>query len=211
MANYGLPVDMFSSGAVGERRLKTELNDRMTLTGNNLDRLAVQNLDYRDDTVARGLAFYVDYEQAAIASGAKTYAVITTPSDKYVALIDREVLTDQERLFYRVFGSFTGGTLGATIPVKNLRTDSPFTSDVIANVSTAPATIDQTSIISTVPVFGSVGAGNRASGGIGADALFRLFAPNSTVLFEWENNSADPIYCKTMLAWFELPESAILP
>lgn len=180
------------------------------LQGNNLNRFAVQNLDYRDDVVAQGVAFYIDYEQVAIASAAKTYATVTTPIDRYVALIDREVVTDQERLFFKSYSSFTGGTTGASIPVGNLRTNSPFATGVIASEITTPTTIDLNSIISNVPVFGEVGAGNRASGGISADALFRLIAPNTTLLFEWDNQSASDIYCKTMLAWFELPESAII-
>ena len=204
------PSDLLNSAVEGERRVKIEIDQRLVAQGNNLDRLYVQNLNYRDDVVAQGITFYIDYAQTSIASGTKTYATITTPSDKYVALIDREVLTDKERLFFKSYSSYTGGTIGAAIPIGNLRTDSPFSTGVTANVLSTPTTIDQTSLISNVPVFGALGNGNRASGGISADALFRLIAPNTTLLFEWENLSADAIYCKTMLAWFELPESAII-
>lgn len=194
---------------MNDKYLQTKTN-KAIIEGNNLNRLATQSLDYRDDIIAQGLAFYVDYEQLSIASGAKTYAQVTTPSDKYVALIDRELITDQERLFYKVYTSYDPVTLGVSIPIGNLRSDSAFTTGTTVNVCSTPASIDTSSIISNVPVFGAVGAGNRASGGISADALFRLVAPNTTVLYEWENQSNDPIYCKTMLAWFELPESAIM-
>lgn len=180
------------------------------IQGNNLNRLTVQNLNYRDDVVAQGITFYIDYEQLSIASSAKTYATVTTPVDKYVALIDREVLTDKERLFFKSYTGFTGGATGASIPIGNLRTNSPFSTAVIANELSTPTTIDQSTIISNVPVFGVVGSGNRSSGGISSDALFRLIAPNTTLLFEWDNQSSTATYCKTMLAWFELPESAII-
>ena len=35
-------------------------------------------------------------------------------------------------------------------------------------------------------------------------------APNSRLLFEWENKSADPIYVSTMLAWLEIPADTII-
>ncbi len=190
--------------------LSSWFNSKLTAKGNNLDRLYVQNLNYRDDIVAQGGAFYIDYHQTAIAAATKTYVQVHTPIDRYVALIDRELVTDKERAFYRVFTTYGSVTEGASIPVKSLRSNSPFTSGLTAFECTAPATIDQTSIVSNVAIFGSVGAGNRASGGINARGLFRLFQPNTTLLFEYENASVDPVYFSSMFAWFELPESAIL-
>ena len=68
------PSDLLSSAVEGERRVKMEIDPRLVAQGNNLDRLYVQNLNYRDDVVAQGITFYVDYAQTSIASGAKNDA-----------------------------------------------------------------------------------------------------------------------------------------
>lgn len=204
------PSDLLSSAVEGERRVKTEINPRLIAQGNNLDRLYVQNLDYRDDIIARGLGFFVDYHQTAVPANSKTYAQLTTPSDFYMAIIDREIITDKERAFYRVYGDYSAVTETTPIQISNLRTNSPFTTGATAFKCTTPTTINQASIISNVPIFGAPGSGNRSSGGINASGLFRLIEPDTTILFEWENATNSAMYIETQIAWFELPESAII-
>lgn len=206
----GIPSDVLSSEVIGERGVKVDQNPRLILKGNNFDRLGVQSLDYRDDTISRGFAQYLDYEQLSIDVGAKTYVEVTTPVGFYIALIDREVLTDKERLFYKVYTDYSAVTTGTQLNIGNLRSNSAFPSGTTAFECSAPTTINQDSLISNVPVFGSTTSGNRSSGGISGDSLFRLIAPNTKLLFEWENQSNQSIYCKTMLAWLELPESVII-
>lgn len=180
------------------------------ITGNTLNRVASQSLDYRDDVISRGFAQYLDYEQLSIGVGAKTYVEVTTPAGFYIAIIDREILTDKERLFYKVYTDYSAVTPATQLSIGNLRSNSAFPSGATAFECSAPTTINQDSLISNVPVFGSTTSGNRASGGISGDSLFRLIAPNTKLLFEWENQSSQAIYCKTMLAWLELPESVII-
>lgn len=188
----------------------TWFRDKLVSKGNNLDRLYTQNLNYRDDVISQGLAFYIDYHQSALTNGTKSYAQVTTPSDKYVILVDRELTTDKERLFFRTYETYSAVTESTDITVKNLRLDSPFSTGTTIKVCTTPTTITQSSILTNLPIFGAVGNGNRSSGGIKANELFRVYPPNTKLLLEWENASADPVYVATMMAWFEIPESAII-
>lgn len=206
----GIPSDALDSEVIGERRIKVGLSDRIISQGNNLDRLLVQNLDYRDDVIAQGAGFFVDYHQTAIPANSKTYVQVQAPSDRYMAIIDREFITDKDRAFYRAFTSYSAVTETTEIPIQNLRTNSPLSSTTTVFQCTAPTTIDQTSIISNVPIFGTVGSGNRSSGGISASGLFRLIEPGLSILFEWENATNSTMYFETQIAWFELPESAII-
>lgn len=190
--------------------LSTWFTERLISEGNTQDRLLTQSLNYRDDIISQGFTGYIDYHQSSIAEATKTYAQMTVPSDKYVVLIDREITTDKERSFFRSYTTYDTVTESTVIPVKNLRLSAPYAAETTVKVCTTPATIDQSSIVTNIPIFGTLGNGNRASGGINANALFRLFPPSAKILFEWENASASAIYMATMMAWFELPESAII-
>lgn len=209
---YGIPVDVITDEPVGDRGLKVKQDDRLLLKGNNFDRFAVQNLDYRDDTIARGMGYYVDYTQTALAANSKTYGIVTTPSDKYLALINRELVTDKERAFYRVYPTFGSVTTGNAITIRNLRTDSTINTGTTIFECTVAVEPDPADSSFNVPIFGAGGGGPvSASGGIQAGGAFRLIQPNSQILIEWENATSETMYFHTVLEWLEIDENAILP
>lgn len=125
--------------------------ERILEKGNNLDRILTASLDYRDDAIARGLAHYIEYEQLSIPAGSKTYAEFTCPADRYIAIFYRQVVTNQEKLFYRVFSSYSTPTIGAAIPIKALRTDNPFPASSTVNIVTGTTPV-QSSRVTNVPV-----------------------------------------------------------
>lgn len=182
---------------------------RSILYGRTIDRLATQALNYRDDAVSRGLGYYA-YVNQTIANGAKAYARFVCPSDRYVVLLGREIITDNTKLFYRTYTAFTGGTVGASIPVHELRPDTIYPTGSAINFMTAP-TPTAGADVTNFPLYGSSGTGNRVSGGSDASDTFRLLPPGSIFLIEWENASTTgAINVFTQYTWFELPSNVIL-
>jgi len=182
--------------------------NRVLLRGNTLDRVATQALNYRDDAIARGLGYFAYYNQT-IAAGAKSYILFRCPTDRYTVLLGRENTTNKELLYYRAYSSYAGGTIGAAIPIKNLRTDTAYSSNSQVNVITG-ATPTAGTDVTNFPIFGSVGAGNRVVGGTDSSDTFRLLAPNTSFLIEFENASTSAIMVYTQYTWFELSPQVIL-
>lgn len=181
---------------------------RAILYGNTLDRIATQALNYRDDAVARGLGYYAYYNQS-IASGAKSYARFVVPADKYVVLTAREIVTDNTKLIYRTYTTWTGGVVGAAIPVKRLRNDSIYPPTSTINAITG-ATPDLATDVTNLPIYGGSGVGGRVAGSTDSADTFRLLAPNSQFLIEWENQSGSAIAVYTQYTWFELSPLVII-
>jgi hypothetical protein len=201
--------DMLTQDESGAWRLNTEINPRTILAGNTLDRIAVQTLQYRDDAVARGTAFYSYWETPSIPVGGKVYAKFICPPDRFVGVLFREVTTDKERLFYRVYTGFSNATAGTDIRRSNLRASSINSSTSQFNIVTTVPVLTGATEVTILPLFGAVGSGNRASGSLVSNNVFRLLPPNSEFLIELENLSADPCYCLVELNWLELPENVI--
>lgn len=186
--------------------LATWFNSRFRIQGNTLDRLAVQSLQYRDDAVARGTGYYTYWENTAVpALTGKSYAKFVTPADRFVGLLFREVTTDRERVFYRVYTGFTNATTGAPIRIGNLRAGSANVSTSQFNVVTSTPNLAGTTVVTTLPIFGAVNAGNRASGSLVSNNVFRLIPPNTEFLLEIDNQSAEATYVLVELNFLELP------
>ena len=175
----------------------------------NRYRSGSQSLDYRDDLISRGYGFYSFYETTVAIAG-KKYLEFVSPSDKYFALNFRQVITDQERLFYNVYVNYTGITPAASIRIGNLKSDSANASGSTYTETTGTPVLTNAIRVTHLPVFGSVNAGNRASGSLVGDSVFRLIAPNSTFLIELDNQSVDPIYVALELIWAEIPQEIII-
>lgn len=203
------PSDLLTSAVEGERRIKAEINPRTIIQGNTLDRIAVQALQYRDDAVARGTAFYSYWETPSIPADGKVYAKFICPPDRFVGVLFREVTTDKERLFYRVYTGFSNATAGADIRRGNLRATSINSSTSQLNVVTTVPVLTGATTVTILPLFGSVGSGNRASGSLVSNNVFRLLPPNSEFLIELENQSAEAAYVLVELNWLELPNIVI--
>lgn len=182
---------------------------RAILYGNTIDRIATQALNYRDDAISRGLGYY-SYNNQTIAAGAKTWARFICPADKYVVLIARQIITDNVGLRYRAYTAWSGGTVDAAIPIKNLRNDTAYPSTTQINVITGTPTPTAGTDVTNLPVYGAEAAGNRVSGGTDSADTFRLLAPNSSFLIEWENTSATANDVFTQFTWFELSTQVIL-
>lgn len=181
---------------------------RSILYGNTIDRLATQALNYRDDAISRGLGYY-SYLNQVIAAGAKAYIRFQCPPDKYVVLLGREIIMNKEALIYRTFSAYTGGTIGAAVPVKNLRSDTIYPPSSVINVITTP-TPTTANEVTYLPLYGSVGSGNRVSGSTDSSDTFRLLAPNSVFLIELENTSTSSNTVFVQYTWFELSSQVIL-
>jgi hypothetical protein len=63
--------------------------------------------------------------------------------------------------------------------------------------------------VTNIPVIGSVGSGNRATGDVSADSTYRLLAENTSFLLEFTNESAADIFTFLRLIWGELPASEV--
>lgn len=181
---------------------------RAILYGNTIDRVATQALNYRDDAISRGLGYYA-YHTEAIASGAKSYFRFQCPSDKYVVLLGRDITMNKEALIYRTYSAYSGGTIGAAMPIKNLRNDTAYPSTSAINHIATP-TPTPASEVTYLPLYGSVGSGNRVSGSTDTSDTFRLLAPNSVFLIEIENTSTSTNSVFFQFTWFELSSQVIL-
>lgn len=196
---YSLPIDMFSNNNVGLRRLKT------------------QSLDYRNELTSLGFGFYSTWEHSdevggtPVPAGGKRYAQFTSPSNSYFALSFREVITNKERLFYRVYTGYPAVTIGASIRIGNLKAGSAVTTGSSFNfVNETVIDLSGATRVTNVPVFGEVNAGNRAKGSLDADTVFRLIPPNVPFLLEFNNESAEAAYAQVELVWAEIPAQIIL-
>ena len=184
---------------------------KLRIQGNTIDRLAVQALQYRDDAVARGTGYYTYWENTAVpALTGKAYAKFVTPADRFVGILFREVTTDHERVFYRVYTGFNNATAGDTIRIGNLRAGSANVSTSQFNVVTSTPNLAGATVVTTLPIFGAVNAGNRASGGLVSNNVFRLIPPNTEFLLEIDNQSAEATYVLVELNFLELP-SIVVP
>lgn len=181
---------------------------RSILYGRTIDRLATQALSYRDDAIQRGLGYYSYYNQS-IAAGAKSYIRFICPSDKYVVLIGRDIVMNKEALVYRAYAAFTGGTAGASIPIRTLRNDTSFPPTSQVNVMAVPTPTAGTDV-TNIPIYGAVGAGQRVSGGSDSADTFRLLSPGSVFLIELDNQSASTNNVFTQFTWYELSTAVIL-
>lgn len=188
------------------------INTRLLTKGNTRDRLNTAALDFKDETNARGMGYYLEYNQTAVPAGGKVWAVFTCPADKYVILTGREIDTNKDVMVYKVFTQWSGGTLGTARLPKSNRNDTAFPSGVTFRPLTgAVIPVDTDATRPTYkPYFGSTGVGGTNNGVNATTGSFRTLAPGSTFLIEWHNQSAETMYIFTAFEWFELP-SAVIP
>jgi len=210
-----------TTGATGETNIRAFLsfnsgfesvvNSRLLTKGGTRDRVNTAGLDFKDETNARGLGYYLEYNQISMPAGGKAWAVFTCPADKYVILTGREIDTNKELMVYKVFTEWSGGTLGTAIPAKSTRNDTAFPSGITFRpITGAVVPVDTDATRPTYkPYFGTVGQGNTRNGVNATTGSFRTLAPTSSFLIEWHNQSADPMWIYTALEWFELPIAVI--
>lgn len=184
---------------------------RATPTGET-SRLKTEMLTLAQQYILDGLGFFLSWIEDAIPSGQRRFAEITVPAGFYFAIGHREIITDKERCFYRSYAQtdYTGFTPTTPIIARNLRADAITTSySTIATKGTLSSPPSATLARTVIPVFGAVGAGNRASGDVGNDAVFRLYPPGVKVLTELFNASADPMYAQVDADFTLIPASMV--
>lgn len=187
---HGIPSSLVSEGP--DRRIQT------------------QSIDIRDFLTSRGFGFYVEWEEVAIPSNQKVYVEFTVSQNMWMALLFRELVTNKERLFYRVYTDYSAVTLGEQLVFRNLKNPSSISTSATAYKCSTPATINLSSRVTNVPVFGETNAGNRASGDVNTDAAFRLLGPQLKFLLELDNQSSSAIYAKLDLGFIEITPNLIV-
>lgn len=160
--------------------------------------------------IVKGRAYNCAWVHESLASGSKTYAQFTVPSGYYMALDFREVTTDKERIFYRVYASYPTVTESTTVPARNMRSDGPaVVAEPMYKCSAPSPAVDPNNAIVRVPVFGEPAGGGKASGDVSTDNIFRLLAPSSKFLLELENASTQAAYIEVVLVFRFIPENEI--
>ena len=228
ITSVGLDVDSRFSLSFITRYDSPTTNRTVIPSADGNARLGVQGLDYRDDLVGRGYGFYATWEHSdevggdPVPAGGKRYSEFTSPSDSYFALSFRKVITNKERVFYRVYTDYPAVTLGAPIRIGNLKAGSNtftgssfnFVNETVIDLSGATRVTNVpvfgATRVTNVPVFGVVNAGNRANGSLDADTVFRLIPPNTSFLLEFDNQSVEASYAQVELVWAEIPENLII-
>lgn len=157
-----------------------------------------------------GVAFEFKVIELAVAPEAKLYWKWEAPEYKYTVKYFRSVLMDQERGFYRVYTDFTGGTLGASIPGINLRSDSTVLPQTVCNkMATAPTSLGTPDVV--YPIFGQPGQGTvLATGSTATDVTFTILEPGKTTITEFENNSAEACYFQMNIVFGEISPRAMM-
>lgn len=152
-----------------------------------------------------GAEFTVEWVTLAIPAGTKAYARIINPPTKFILFNFRSLQMDQERGFYRAFTSFTGGTKTGDANIQKVRPDSPVDTEGTFEIITTPDTIDQSSRIVEIPLFGAVGQGNSPTlGDLASDLSIRVLPPAAQFLIEFENASVADTYFRLEFKWWEV-------
>lgn len=183
-----------------------DINRLTTAENEGVARLKTEAASAAAVTVGKGRGYYVEWINPAMTNGAKEYLRVSVPAGFFAELDYREIITDKERFFYRVYpaSAVTIDAVGANLPALNLRNDKPsapvntFNRVTLTGTPTNPAT--------TQPVFGIDGVGQRKSGETATDSVLRLLAPNSQVILELENQSNATGYAQVTLNFTLIPE-----
>lgn len=154
--------------------------------------------------IAKGLAYEAIFIDAAVPSGAKRYFRAVTSPNKFIIIFNREMVTDRERMFYRSYTSFSGGTLGDPLTIRAMRLDSLVAAETVANIYTVAPSFDPASLFVEDPLFSAVGAGSRSGGSTNTEIDYRIIPPNQEFLIELENQATTDAYLKVRLKFAEV-------
>ena len=157
-----------------------------------------------------GAEYEFEWYEAAVPAAGKVYLKVTTPANKYTVVNYREIRMDQTRGFYRQYRTFSGGTVARTITPVKMRGDGTVNSSTLLQVVTAP-TVTTVAAFSAIPLWGAKGVGNRPQGGgLSLQGAMRIIAPNTSVLLEFENNSAAACAWYAYFKQFEIKPATML-
>ena len=148
-----------------------------------------------------GTQFYFEHEFTAIPIAASRYIAFTTGTNFFTLVKERRVATNGDNVLYSVFRnpSLSGCT---AVTVQNFNDVDPATTQT-AVVHTPTVTNDGT-LWDRVPIYGSVGVGNRVSGSLGVQGIERVLNKNETYLVKITNRSTtDPVSVHIFVTWYE--------
>jgi len=206
-----IPKSLFNEAPQGFQRLQTE------------------SLQLSQKYIVDGIGLYLQWIEQSFSNGSSVYLRLRVPDGYYLALDYRELLPEKERIFYYVYTPDTNYVVGqvlGSVPVGNLRSDSGFPFTPVAErvtLSVVPeegaggtagdkADKDQYNIV-RVPAFGQAGSGsgNRATGGLSSDTIFRLIDPNAEFILELYNDGAGPSEAQLNLVFAMVPAASVYP
>lgn len=171
-------------------------------------RLKCEDLAVNQQYIIDGFGYYANLIASSIESGAKAFFRVTVPSGFYMAVSNREITTNKERVTYRVYkpSSYTGFTPTTGVTAYNLRSDALTTSRTgIFTAGTLGVAPTQSNAIIVIPVFGFDGVGNTGAGGLTSDLTFKSFAPGEEVLIELHNESSTATYAQIDFTFALIP------
>lgn len=172
----GFPQDLLSTTPYGTRRMQT------------------QNLDFRDLIVSRGHTFVSEFE-FTIPTSQSNFLYFKNNTTDYIAVLNRKITTNRERLDYTVYGDFSlSGNSTGDVRTRNLKGDSQVGQPFDFETYNANQVSGLGNILTVEPIFGAEGGFFSSSNGIiSGDATYRLLPPESEFVVELANGSSTAI------------------
>lgn len=162
--------------------------------------LAVTTQPFAEANVKNGTQQYLGHEFVSLAQSATANVVFQT-GNQDVLVKGRSISTNGDNVLYEVFRAPTvsGGT---ALTVHNYNEVDPVATTVTASYG---ATISSAgTLIDSIPIYGSVGSGNRVSGFSSTGGLERRLARNTKYLIRFTNRSTTAaVSIAYSLTWYE--------
>lgn len=157
-----------------------------------------------------GVEFDFEWVESAVPVGQQAYLRITNTGGKFVIVNFRELQTDQERVFFRIYTDVTSATdNGGPLALNNRRGDAQLTSTTVAQPVTEPV-FNASSRILNKPIFGQPNEGNQPrTGDLRGASGVRVLPPGFDVLLEADNQSDNPVYFYAQFKQFEVKASTM--
>lgn len=116
-------------------------------------RLSTESLSAAKQIILDGLGWYFEWVNPTIPAGGKVFCEVTVPPDYYMLLESREIITDRERVFYRLYPSdaYTNFTPTSGVSARNLRNDATLVFPNIGRLTSTVPNISGAAILN-VPV-----------------------------------------------------------
>lgn len=179
------------------------------------ERMGTESISIEQSLILNGWGFFIDYKINGLTNGAKKYLEFTSPINRKVALVNRTIKTDKEKVNYKVHINYSGITPSTPVVLRKLRTDEANTNtpDVVITEVTGTPTLTglELDVVTDITVNGQVNSGNRASGDLEKDEIYRLFGDGTKFLIELESESVDPVDIELLLVWGEIPNELVRP
>ena len=130
------------------------------------------------------------YDKGTVNNSTPIRYRIETPPDKSIMLFFREINSEKDHVFYKVFvgGGSTGGTeISGNIQNKNTHFTSskPSGTRIWKGVTFTGTMVEK----DYEPSFGQIDQGSKTSGALTLDGNTRIYAPNQTVFVELSTTS----------------------